>query len=377
MEQVIKDKEIKGMKSMKLFHAPVAALLLGCVAMSGQVSAAGWADRVSMGGFSSTNYARTNSDEPFGGVEGKGHDSQGSWADTRVGLILNANINRRFRFATQMLANKGDDFSLGIDWAFADITVTDNINLRAGKVKFPVGLVNEYVDVGYAMPWMKAPVVIYSEMGAPNGPQMTREGYTGGSFLGNVDVGDVALSADFFTGEINLDVGAVRNLVGAAFTADWDDTILLKASAYQGTMDQFPAMGGNPSPMNDAKHSGTMVGFKMDWNNVIAYAEHAQITMGNLENMAAVSWYTTLGYQIGKVLPHVTYQSYKQGSASAMQKDEQTTVTLGLRYDWLPGVALKAEGSLIKTPVGVGLFPADATGIGSVPMVAFGIDTVF
>ena len=101
------------------------------------------------------------------------------------GLTVNAKVNKRLRFASQMFASKKEEFDLHIVWAFADLSLTDELNLRTGKIKFPVGLVNEYRDVGYATPWIKAPVVIYSELGAPNGPQITREGYTGASLLGN------------------------------------------------------------------------------------------------------------------------------------------------------------------------------------------------
>jgi Gram-negative porin len=356
---------------MKHIYTPLAALMLGSTMVSSQAIAASWADRISLGGFTSINYSRTNESTPFNGGENVGHDDQGSWSSSRIGLNLNAQINKRVRFATQMFASKDDSFGLNINWGFIDINLNDELNLRTGKIKFPAGLVNEYVDVGYTLPWITAPAVIYSELGAPNGPQMTRESYTGASLLGSSSVDDWTLGADLFTGEVELEGAKVRELAGLSLTADWDDTVLLKASAYEGTM-----RGTTNLSMEGAKHKGTMLGLKADWNDVIVYAEHAMITMGNLDMMKATSWYTTVGYQMGKFLPHLTYQSYEQGKGS-MQEDAQNIVTAGLRWDWMPSVALKVELSQIKTDKGFGLFPQGSAPNDSVNMIGLAIDTVF
>jgi len=356
---------------MKRIHTPLTALLLGCAVASGQAVAAGWTDRISIGGFASTNYNRTDSKIPFNGEENVGHDDKGSWSGTRIGLNINAQINNRFRFASQFFASKAEGFGLQVDWAFTDLTLTDELSLRTGKVKFPAGLVNEYSEVGYAMPWIKPPAVIYTELGAPNGPQMTRESYTGASLLGNLGVEDWTLGADLFGGEIALEGATVRELGGLSLTADWDDTVLFKATAYQGTMHSDTS-----TPMEGKKHSALLYGVKADWNDIIVYAERGDITMGDLDEMKATSWYTTVGYQIGKLLPHLTYQSYEQGKGS-LQEDQQSTITLGLRWDFMPSVALKAELSQINTDKGVGLFPQGSTPAGTINMIGFGLDTVF
>ena len=91
---------------MKRIKAPTAALLVCCAAMSSQALAVSWADRISIGGFASTNYSLTDSEIPFNGEENIGHDNKGSWSGTRMGLNVNAQINKRFRFASQIFASK-------------------------------------------------------------------------------------------------------------------------------------------------------------------------------------------------------------------------------------------------------------------------------
>lgn len=356
---------------MKCHHTPLASLLLMGLLSSSQALAADWTDRITIGGFASTNYNRTDSDIPFNGAQDIGHDDKGSWSGTRMGFNINADINKRFRFASQFFASKAEDFDLHIDWAFGDVTITDEINIRAGKIKFPVGLVNEYVQVGYTLPWINAPAVIYTEMGPPNGPQMTRESYTGVSALGNISAGDWTLGADLFGGEVALEGANVRELSGLNLTADWDDTLLFKVSTYQGTMSGT----SNPS-MDGAKHRVLMYGVKADWNDIIFYAERGDVSMGNLAKMKANNWYTTVGYQIDDWLPHLTYQRYEQGKGSS-EEDLQSIVTLGLRWDFLPNVAFKTELSRITTDKGVGLFLQGSTPPGTVNMIGFGLDTIF
>lgn len=348
-----------------------AALMIGCATMAGQAGAADWTDTVTLKGFASSVYQRSNATEAFNGKENVGVDDQGSFSGTRMGLNVNAEINERFRFAGQLFGAKDEEFAVRVNWAFGVLSLTDQLDLRAGKIKFPVGLVNEYVDVGYALPWITAPAVIYSELGPPNGPQITRESFTGLSLLGRHGAGDWSLEADLFGGEVALEGASVRELGGLTLRADWDDTVQFQLSNYSGTMrGTGTVMGG---AMEGVKHKGTLYGVKADWHDVILYAERGDITMGDITAMEATNWYTTVGYRIGSLLPHLTYQSFEQGNVD----DEQTTTTLGLRWDFAPGVAFKLEQSLIKTDKGVGLFPQGSSPPDTVNMTGFSLDMVF
>jgi len=364
---------------MKVFHAPVTALVLGIVTLGGQAMAAEWTDRISIGGFASANYNRTSSEVPFNGEENVGHDDKGSWSGTRMGVNIQAQINKRFRFASQFFASKAENFGVSVDWAFSELMLSDELALRTGRIKFPVGIVNEYTDVGYSMPWIRPPAAIYSELGTPYGPQITRESYTGASLLGNLSAGDWTLGADLFGGEILLENASVRGMGGISLTADWDDTVLFQASANQGTMHGTGSfMGG---AMEGTTHQSIVYGIKADWNNILVYAERGDVSMGSVTPMNSTSWYTTVGYQMGSWLPHLTYQDYEK-ETNGSRSDKQRIVTLGLRWDFMPSVAFKVELSQIKTDQGVGLFVPEDPIAGpfpdnSVNMVGLGLDTVF
>ncbi len=327
-----------------------------------------WADKLSIKGFMSAAYHETNESAFYEGkATTSGIDKKGSFQGTKMGINLTARINDRIMLASQLLARAEDEYALNLDWAFVGLNLAEPLTLRVGKIKYPVGLVNEYRDVGFSYPWIDAPESIYSTE-APNGPQATRTAFTGASFLWEKFIGNTNYSADLFGGEVNLTGSDVRQLKGLTLKADWDDKVLLQVSIYAGTM----ANATINTAMNGQEHRVSTFGVKVDWNNYIVYAEAADVKMGTLTAMKAKSNYITFGYRVGKWLPHITQQEFEQGQLD----DDQKTTTLGLRYELAEDTAIKVELSKIKTNKGQGLFDSTPNK-SSVSMFGFSIDVIF
>lgn len=367
---------------MKQRQKAIIASVITAATLSGTSTAvkADWWENISLAGFATTTYRQSNDKvqwlpavaEP--GAMGSpatmpkytnGIDENGSFNGTNFGFNINARVNDTVTLTSQFMANQSEaDYALALDWALATFQLSDEIALRTGKIKFPVGIVNEYVDVNYANPWISAPAVIYSQEG--NGPQATREAYTGASLLYNTENGDWYYGVDLFGGEVHLEDSFVKNMAGITASANWDETIQFQASHYSGTM--YPELS---SPMyamtNGKKHQSTILSVKADWNNVLFMYENAAVKMDGVINGASTdimnsdSWYTTLGYQIGDFLPHYTYQSLKKGDG-----DENKVSTIGLRWDAMSSVAIKFEVSQISTVVGTnGMFLGGLFGVES------------
>ena len=356
----------------------ITLLVLGLVSITiaHQSKASNWSDKVRVSGFASANYYLTDDPAPFNGEAGNGHDDQGSFSGTRFGLNIRAKVNDRFSFASQFFATKEEDnYVTHVDWAFGTMKLTDDLDLRVGKLKFPVGLVNEYADVGYAYPWLQGPQSVYSAMGPPNGPQVTREAYTGASLLWEVPKDDWTFSSNFFGGEIGLEGTNVRELAGITVKADWDEQLFFQFSSYSGTMrnveiEGYPIMS---ETMEGAKHKVFSLSAKADINNYLFMFEFADVEMGDIKPMKAKTWYATLGYQIDNLLPYISLENYQQGDPV---DDDQQTIALGLRWDIYSDVAVKFQLSKITLDRGLGLFteqPEDDT----VNMIGIGIDTIF
>ena len=91
-----------------------------------------------------------------------------------------------------------------------------------------------------------------------------------------------------------------------------------------------------------------------DWNDIIGYAEWAKTDTQD-DVTSGLSWYTTLGYQIGDFLPHITYQELLKG-ADTDEEQLQRMATAGLRYDLYDEADIKIEYSRINRPKGQGPF---------------------
>ncbi len=325
---------------------------------------AGWTDTVRIKGFMNGVYQISDESVLFNGDAGeKGIDNSGTFRNTSVGLNITAKINNRVRVATQLIAlSQDNNYNVELDWGFIELSLNDRWTLKTGKIKFPVGLVNEYVDVSYAFPWLVPPRVIYSE--ESKGSRATTESYVGAGVTWNSNSsGTTQFTVDLFTGEVDREsTPSLKDLFGVSASINWNDVVTLKASTY------------TRKHLTTSTHTASILGLKMDYNNYIVYSEISNTEVDGLPALETDVWYITVGYRIGKWLPHFTYESFEQGD-----NDEQTTITLGVKYNLAKHTSLKFSISNVDTDLNNGdggLFES-TPGSDSVNIFGMGIQVVF
>lgn len=329
--------------------------------------AANWADRINVTGFMSAKYQTINEANYLNGDVLSGIKQDGSLRGTMMGLNLNSNITKNVSMAAQFLGTQEDDnYSLHLDWGFIILGLSEELSLRSGKIKFPTGVVNEYVSVGNAYPWIAPPMLFYTEELA--GPNTTREAYSGASMLWEHSSGDVNMNVDVFGGEIKVETRLVTGLTGVKAHIDWDEEINFQVSYYRGVMRNTTAA------MEGRTHQNVALGMQVDMNNIVGYLEWAKTDMG-VDKMDGTTWYTTWGYQVGEWLPHMTYQYFEKGLGTSSPQ-EQAISTIGLRYDISDSTDVKFEYSVIKTMQGKGLFENTPVS-SSINQLGVAVDVVF
>ena len=338
--------------------------------------------------------------------------------DTRFGLQISSDVSENMSVVAQLLGRgTNSNFDAIVEWAYVDYEFADWISIRAGKIRQPVYLVNDYVEVGYAYPWIRPPVEVYYQ----NNPLNT---VNGAELLLAFPVGPGTLSFQPYIGSNRDDI---PNTGGAAyFEAENIYGIDVKyagrgytvhASNFKCEVNTFGRIDGVSTGFGDVNidMNGkgdcdvTSVGANLDIANVVVYAEWQERT--TTETLSRPfgdqdAWYATLGYRIGKWLPHLTYATI-DGTASTVLPGAvcpdaasdpsgnctsstpgdpaagmnfpvaiQTSITAGLRYEVNDSAALKFEYSVVdvendpaelagKQPVGpmgpinYGLFNAD------------------
>lgn len=316
--------------------------------------------------------------------------------DTRFGLQVSSDITDNMSVVAQVLG-RGDqgNFNAIIEWAYIDYEFHDTTSIHVGKIKQPVYLVNDYIEVGYAYPWIRPPQEVYYA----NNPLNTVNGI---ELLLQFPVGKGTLSFQPYLGS-NRD--EIPNGGGAYFEAENIYGMDIKysgrgyavhASGFQCDVKVFgngfdqsaalldPLLGQNDSQVrvdlggSEGNCFVGSTGFNLDLANFVVYAEWQKRTTDETLSRAfgdTESYYATLGYRMGKWLPHITFASVEgeastvglatgQGAAVPLDSSTgqpfaapdpragasfnfpvgiQTSVTAGLRYEVNDSAALKFE----------------------------------
>ncbi len=320
--------------------------------------------------------------------------------DTRFGLQISSDVSDNMSVVAQLLG-RGDkgNFNAIVEWAYIDYEFHETTSMHVGKIKQPVYLVNDYVEVGYAYPWIRPPQEIY----LLNNPLNTVNGI---ELLLQFPVGPGTLSFQPYLGSNRDDI---PNGGGAYFEAENIYGIDIKysgrgytvhASNFQCdvtvTGDSFtqsaalldPLFGQADSQVlvnlggSEGKCNVTAAGFNLDLANFVAYAEWTQRTTDETLSQAfgdTEAYYATIGYRFGKWLPHLTFASItgeastvglSTGQGAAVPLDSstglpfappdpragasvnfpvpiQTSITAGLRYEVNDSAALKVEYQVV------------------------------
>jgi hypothetical protein len=313
--------------------------------------------------------------------------------DTRFGLQISSDVSDNMSVVAQLLG-RGDkgNFNAIVEWAYIDYEFHETTSLHVGKIKQPVYLVNDYVEVGYAYPWIRPPQEVY----LLNNPLNTVNGI---ELLLQFQVGPGTLSFQPYLGSNRDDIpnggGAyfeAENIYGidikysgrgyAVHASNFQCDVTVSGNSFtQSAALLDPIFGpGSQVQVNLGGSVGkcdvTAAGFNLDLANVVAYAEWTQRTTDETLSRAfgdTEAYYATIGYRIGKWLPHITFAAIDgeastvglatgQGAAVPVDSSgnpvapgvsfnfpvpQQTSITAGVRYEVNDSAALKVEYQVV------------------------------
>lgn len=329
-------------------------------------------DRLTINGFLSAGMSRAEAPTETGSatfVDGSGdewsHDSL-----TRAGVQFNAKINDKAQAVVQLYASGEDDFDAEIQWGYLDYALTDSVSVKAGRIVAPFYMHSQYVDVGYAYPWVTPPAEVYLLA-----PIKTMEGM---ELAWSFSTGPVFHRLSGFWGSSTVDAGAraggvsfqADDLSGINLTSRWNDwTVRAAYTAASVTVDedQLNGLSSGLTGMLGLTFDEVYtyfggVGLQYDNGSWFFASEAALLNFGNWYPSAR-SGYVSMGKYLGKWMPLVTWTSVEahdldetympalEGSAfgpAVLQNalaEQQKGWTAGLRYSLTDAIALKGEYS--------------------------------
>lgn len=268
--------------------------------------------------------------------------------DSVVGIQFDYEINDSVNLVTQLVA-KGqnqDSFKIQADWAYIRDELDDNWTVRAGRLGFPGFMYSDSMLVSYSHPWVRPPAEVYANTPVPSvqGADVTyrynlENNWTLGSqlFVGNGDTSDGRLT--------------LQNMASLYFTAN-NDNLTLRAGQVRFNLQNNVSLAPLPNLDDTYSDSFTSVGALYDNNHWLFAAEFVQQRVAGWPADFNAG-YITVGHYFGKFLPYATWAKVRTLNNSDKILNgidtrpssifDQTTYSVGLRYDPKPGYCLKAQ----------------------------------
>lgn len=318
-------------------------------------------------------------------VEGSGHvadyPNAGIYDDqfdlskeSRFGLQAVATINDKTSFTTQAMTRANNNYDPQVEWMFVNYAFMDDLELQAGKLRVPVYYFSEYMDVGYAYPWIRVPSDAYSlDLTNFNGAQLNYRTYMGPLNIGTAFYGgrqtnnSDPLMGYLFDQNIDRDF---TGIVGATLELSTDSTIV-KFSYTEADMHEE---GSGYRGIGDYAIQFHDVYIQQSFGDFTVMAEY------NRYKPFYESYFASATYRMGKSTYYLMYSKFE---LDAPVFEEHDTQSLGLRYDLDARMAVKFDVTQMNDD-GVNPFTDapnpvnnDPDGDGDVVIISTGIDFIF
>ncbi len=351
-------------------------------------------DRFKLNGFISTGVSQTNADNDAGyniAEHGQVTDNPSFDANTLLGLQLSAFLNEQFSVVGQFVAS-GDDtngnsaYDVDATWAFLQYKPVDNVKIDLGRMRMPLYLYSNTIQVGYTNPYLFLPnevyrIVPFYNMNGISTIYQRPFGSSGWTLQTQPFFGQDSSQYDVISGngDTQLTDYDENNLVGSAVT------ISNAAMTFRGSYAHLDLTATNNASgdtlFTDGNTSFYSFGTKINLKQLLFSAEyaHRDVPKGVAE---LTGFYATIGVQLQKFLPTFTYAHLKTDNQDQLDDNDeaaeaQESFTLAMAYYLTDHIDLKASVADIHLMDGTnGMFSKDP-GKANVWLYGFGVDAIF
>ncbi len=386
-----------------------AAALLVCV--SAQADYTSPDGKFRMSGFGTLGAVKTNTNDAGVNYPGQG-DGTGKKVnlnpDSKVAVQGTYSIAPTLSATAQVMTkiNAEGDYVPNIEWVFAKWRVAPSVTVRAGRMGAPFFMVSDFRDVGYANTMVRPNLDVYGQVPVSQ--------FEGADISHMAAFGPVTLTSTLWSGVSRGDYALAdpderspskiklsRN-VGLNFVAEIDNGWTLRFGRSQGKLDatsdvanqlQQGALGLSAglallAPPDSAKWAAaanmlsvdkvdaSFTGLGVGYDNG-DWLVNAEFTKRKTDSYISdtTGWYVMVGHRVGAFTPYLGVSRLKTDSRSDnpatdllvnnpntalvsggidsilnTQKVNQRTTTLGVRWDAMSNLAVKAQWDHIRKP---------------------------
>lgn len=303
-------------------------------------------DRMTINGFFTGKMVVANNDAGFDNATTTPNFADGS----KLGLQGTFALTDQTQIVAQLVGRGSDDWSPEMEWAFLSHDFDNGFVTRVGRLRLPLYMYSDFLEVGYAQPWATPPADVYTiaPITSFNGVDVTYQHDLGDAIL--------ALQASYGNDSSSAEDNSVGTDVEFSDIAGLSATLSYEEWVFRGTYfqtDLSSADTGLPLLGAFENERAQFIGAGVSYDNgsLIAISEY---TISKVEGAYAdtESAYITLGYRVEAFTPYVSYSYLKttddeKRAASSVDTTlltwQRSTYSVGTRYDISANLALKLD----------------------------------
>ncbi|MFN3163821.1 MAG: hypothetical protein ACE37N_10145 [Pseudohongiellaceae bacterium] len=376
---------------MKITRLVVAATAIG-LCLNSQAAEVG--DSLTIRSFGSVAgvYADTDQAEFFHSIavtpEGPGRSGSVNYnTGTKFAGQVDWSISDRWSATAQTLVKQYEngEWTPRMEWAFVKYSASNELDIRVGRIRPPVYMLSDFLDVNFAHPWVRPPVEQYYNIPVTNmdgvdllwrpdfaGYSLLIQPYYGQKDLRTTTPGDT-VEIDNFGLNMSASKGDFTYRLGY-WNADLVMDIGLFKQAEMG-LSQLCAVTGDPVAceqddlmnMDNINYRFLSAGLTWDRGDYFVQSEFGRAISNSTTVADSVAYYVSGGARLNLWTPFVSYSKFdnrmpqnftesaiptvNQITFGVLNNNAQTqgTVTAGIRYDIKPTVSLKAQWDHTRT----------------------------
>ncbi|MBL4869190.1 MAG: hypothetical protein JKY67_22745 [Pseudomonadales bacterium] len=366
-------------KSRKILSIVILSLGYVLGTTTGQMASAD--SSIRWNGFFTGAYSQSDNEYSYGRFYQI--TKEGSYlSDTRLGLQGTAKINEKVTLTTQFVAkNNRDNFAVNANWLFANLTLKPGLDLKLGRMQQPIYLFSSQLEAGYSTPWVRPPLEVYEQQffNDYTGIELQFKKYlfehditlklihgvqnnnitspTLANVFGVLKPIDEELSSDDYVGVVlqfegdfyRVSVAGVNQTLKVSL-----DPVALNTLFRQTTTECLTASSEclrltAVNAVITSRFDGTetavdgdlwSIGIDMKISGIRLISEYVQRTVSTFTRQAT---YVSLLYATGATTPYLTLGYHNTKGEDSIDPQTQSSIALGLRYEWMANTAFKIE----------------------------------
>lgn len=264
--------------------------------------------------------------------------------ETRLGLQAKAQIDDKLSATIQMMSRSANDYSPEVEWLYTSYKINTNSNVQIGRMRMPVYYYSDFMDVGYAYPWVRIPADTYS---------LDITNFNGIKINAAKKLGDIYIKTSLYTGQeksesdelmsylfesftTNIDC-SFENILGGVVESSYYDFLARATYTKADMLETQTYYDGSDADINfDIKFYDLFLKYEFDIG-ISIMAEY------NRYKPFYESYFGSLVYQDQAMSYYLSWSKFDLDTAF----EEHDTTSIGVRYD-AESYALKFDISSMK-----------------------------